>query len=163
MAEIVSNASPLIVMAKAGLLDALPKQFDKTYVPEAVVGEILAGPIDDPMRQVVSTLPWLERVAVDPPLSPLAYWILGRGETEVIEYARSHPGTTALLDDRAARRAATALHIPVYGTLAVAARHVVRSGLMSFDDAVDRLRAAGLHVADAVVEAVRTAVRERNG
>ena len=115
MAAVVTDASALIVLAKADLLDALPQQFGTTYVPDAVIGEILADPSDDPMRQMLNTLPWLERVTVAPPLTPLAYWLLGRGETEVIEYARLHRDTTALLDDRAARKVAAALHVPSVG------------------------------------------------
>jgi len=164
MAAIVTNASPLIVLARADMLHALSDQFPKVRVPQAVVAEILAGPPGDPMREMINTLPWLEQVAVDPPLSPLAYWRLGRGETEVIEYARLHPGTIALLDDRAARKAAEVLSVPVYGTLAIVARHVARGGTPSFDEGVQRLQAAGLHVAQAVVEAVRKALaHDRKG
>lgn len=153
MGSVVSNASPLIVLAKADLLDVLSRQFEQVCVPHAVVAEILAGPSGDPMRESVNTLPWLERVAVEPPLTPIAFWPLGRGETEVIEYARLHPHTIALLDDRAARRVAAALGVPVYGTLAVVARHVARGGSLSFDDATRRLRAAGLYIAEETVEA----------
>ena len=65
MAAVVTDASALIVLAKADLLDALPQQFGTTYVPDAVIGEILADPSDDPMRQMLNTLPWLERVTVN--------------------------------------------------------------------------------------------------
>ena len=51
MSDLVCNASPLIVLAKADLLWLLPKLFDRIFVPEAVVAEIEAGPTDDPMRK----------------------------------------------------------------------------------------------------------------
>jgi predicted nucleic acid-binding protein len=106
MPAVVCNASPLIVLAKAGLLDVLPRLFDLVLMPAAVEAEIMRGPADDPMHRHLATATWLRRVRLDPPLSPLAAWQLGPGEAEVIEYARLHPDHGAILDDRAARRAA---------------------------------------------------------
>ena len=78
---------------------------------DKVWNEILAGNRDDPMRNSLSRLTWLEEVHIDPPLSPLAYWNLGRGESEVIEYARLHENAVALLDYRLTRRAASATNV----------------------------------------------------
>ena len=47
MSEVVSNASPLIVLAKADLLKILPALFSRVLVPQAVLDEIQAGPADD--------------------------------------------------------------------------------------------------------------------
>lgn len=66
MKQIVCNASPLITLAKGGLLNALPDQFGKIICPQAVVDEILAGPPEDVMRRVLPDLSWLERVRLDP-------------------------------------------------------------------------------------------------
>lgn len=155
MNTIVCNASPLIVLAKAQYLEILPKLFAKVLVPQAVSSEIEAGPFDDPMRNQIHHLSWLDQVQLEPELTPLAYWQLGRGESEVIEYARQHPATIALVDDRRARRAASAMGIPVCGTLGVLAMSVARLRSFSFEDAVKRLRESGLYVNENVVEAVR--------
>lgn len=151
----ICNASPLIVLAKAGLIEFLPRQFSRIYVPNAVWKEILAGSRDDPMRMMLDELPWLERVHLSPPLSPLACWGLGCGESEVIEYARLHPGAVALIDDRSARRAAEALNIKVYGTLSIIARQVNRDPSISFDESVKRLKEAGLYLNDQLIKNVR--------
>lgn len=84
MKRVVSNASPLIILAKADLLELLPKEFQRVVVPRAVAEEILQGPESDPMRKVVKSLPWLEHVSLEPTLTPLAYWQLGEGEAEVL-------------------------------------------------------------------------------
>ncbi|MBW2740847.1 MAG: hypothetical protein JRE64_18830 [Deltaproteobacteria bacterium] len=42
MDKIICDASPLIVLAKADLLELLPNQFSEIVVPQAVVDEILA-------------------------------------------------------------------------------------------------------------------------
>jgi predicted nucleic acid-binding protein len=159
MKQIVCNASPLITLAKGGLLNALPDQFAKIICPQAVVDEILAGPPEDAMRRVLPELSWLECVRLDPPVSPLAVWRLGRGESEVIEYARLNPGTVALLDDRTARKVAAAVGVIVFGTLGVIARWVALDSSRSFDEAVSSLRKGGMYVDDRTIDAVRDRIR----
>ena len=162
MSRIVSNASPLIVLAKASLLELLPKVFSEILIPQGVRLEIESGPINDPMRGALPGCSWLRVVILDPPLSPLATMQLGRGEAEVIEYARRQRDSDVLLDDRAGRRAAQALGLRALGTLsvvAIAARH----GLVaSFDVAVAQLRSAGLYASDAIVDAVKHGLRKQS-
>ncbi|MCK5229133.1 MAG: hypothetical protein KAR13_02645 [Desulfobulbaceae bacterium] len=159
MRTVISNASPLITLAKANLLKLLPGQFPEVIVPQAVVDEILQGPDDDHMRRVVNKLPWLKHISLEPALTPLAYWQLGRGESEVIEYARRTSGTLALLDDKDARNVAVALHIPVIGTLGIVAKSTQRDG-GSFDHLVKRLQEAGLYLNEAVISTVRKELGE---
>jgi len=154
MPDIVCNASPLIVLAKADLLSLLPRVFGRVFVPAAVVTEIEQGPDDDPMRLSLGQTPWLRAVQLEPPLSPLATWQLGPGESEVIEYARTHPGLAVLLDDRAARRAALGLNLRVYGTLAVLACATKGGWIPSFRSAVESLVRLGLRVSPSLIEEV---------
>jgi len=56
----------------------------------------------------------------------------------VLEYARRNPGTTAVLDDRAARRAALTLSL-----LVAAARSKLLPSLL---EAIDVVRSCGLYV-----------------
>lgn len=46
----------------------------------------------------------------------IAAWDLGKGESEVLGWAASHPGYTAIVDDLAARRCADAMGLKVLGT-----------------------------------------------
>ncbi len=78
----------------------------------------------------------------------------------MIEYARQHPGAVALLDDKNARKAAVALHIPVLGTLGLVARAVSHGHLSTFEDAARRLKDAGLYLDEGVVQAVRQALEK---
>lgn len=157
MKMIVSDASPLIILAKANLLELLRLQFANVLVPQAVINEILAGPMDDPMRNLLTKLEWMKPVHVE--LSPLAIWRLGQGETEVIEYARLHPGSIALLDDRSARKIALAVGVKTYGTLSVVARQAARDRSLSFGHLTDRLKHAGLYLDDQVVLSVKKSLQ----
>ncbi len=150
----VCDASPLIVLAKAHLLACLPDLASGIEVPSAVVNEIMVGLAADPMRSQLSALPWLEVVRLSTPVSPVATWQLGAGETEVIEWARLHPDRTAVIDDHAGRRAAKMLGLKVTGTLGVIAMAAARGVLPSFPEAVSQLRDAGLYVSSALVDDV---------
>ena len=155
MATVVCNASPLIILAKADLLKVIPQQFKKIIVPEAVYNEIKAGPDDDPMRNQIDSFEWIEKVVLNPPLTPLAYWRLGLGESEVIEYARTQRNSVALLDDRAARKVATALGVNVMGTLSVTIQEIRKERSLSIGAIVGRLRKAGLYLDNRVVDEVK--------
>ncbi len=122
--------------------------------------EILAGAVEDPARVFLERGSVIEVVTLSPEITPLAYWRLGRGETEVIEYARLHTGIVALLDDLSARRAAVALGVPVLGTLGLLALAFKDNPDAFSDDAVTRLRSAGLHVSDKVVAEVEARLRD---
>lgn len=163
MKTVVCNASPLIVLAKAEYLDVLHSLFDRVVTPAAVKSEILAGPVEDPARIALESGCKIEVVELEPEVSPLAYWRLGRGETEVIEYARLHPGTVALLDDLSARKAAIALEVPVLGTLGLLAKALKGDVVAFAGDAVKRIEAAGLRVDRKVIETVVEAMKNEGG
>ena len=98
-------------------LDLVPRLVSPVVIPRAVATEISTGQAEDPAVRFLTRNSWFSVVDLAPALSPLAIWRLGQGESEVLEYARRNSSTIAVLDDKAARRAARALHIPLTGTL----------------------------------------------
>ena len=136
----VANASPVITLAKAGHLALLTALATEVLLPEAVVAEVLAGPVTDPARQAVEE-GWGTRVAV--PRVPVAVleWGLGAGET-------------AVLDDAASRRCARTLGIPSMGTLGVVIRAKHQGRIVSAAVVIGALRTAGLYVDDALMARV---------
>ncbi len=160
MSAVVCNASPLIVLAKAELIDILPRLFDSICLPAAVEAEINRGPADDPIRLLLPGAKWIRRVRLNPPLSPLANWQLGAGEAEVIEYARMNPAHSVILDDRAARRAAFGLNLKVYGTLSVLALGSKRGFFPSFRQAAEQVSRFGLYVKPELIDEI---ARELDG
>ena len=114
MKPAVLNASPLIILARAGYLDLLAKLVSPVVIPRAVATEINAGPAEDPAVRFIAQPSWLSVVDLTPTLSPIAIWRLGQGETEVLEYARRNPGTVAVLDDKAARHEPFKFQLPAH-------------------------------------------------
>jgi predicted nucleic acid-binding protein len=114
MAEIwVVNASPLISLDRSGSLDLLPRLGRELVIPAGVLAEIARGPSPIAPVQVGA-----HRAVSVPIIHPVvAAWDLGTGESEVLSWAASNVGSTAVLDDRAARRCAATLNVPTRGTL----------------------------------------------
>lgn len=161
MKPVAVNASPLIVLARAGYFDLLPKIFSPIMVPRAVANEILAGPVGDPAITALTGAGWLSIMDLNPVVSPIATWRLGRGETEVLEIALRNAGTVAVLDDKAARRAAATLGLPLIGTLGIIVA-ATQSGLLSdFAIAAEAATRAGLYADPATVETLKNQLRRR--
>lgn len=114
----VVNASPLIVLARAGQVELLSSLADTLVVPRAVAIEIQAGPSGDQARQAI-TAGKFNIIDAPPAPSELLAWDLGAGETAVLSLAMTEPDWTSILDDAAARRCARSFSLPVKGTLAV--------------------------------------------
>jgi predicted nucleic acid-binding protein len=80
----------------------------------------------------------------------IAVWDLGRGEGEVLAWARRYPGFEAVLDDRAARRCADVLNVPVCGTVGVLMRAKRRGLCLQLAPLLDAVTHAGLYVSTEV-------------
>jgi predicted nucleic acid-binding protein len=141
----VSNASPVIVLAKAGYLRLLQELPDELVLPDAVAAEVLAGPETDPARKALEA-GWGVRQAPAAIPPELLEWSLGPGETAVLALGRQRTSSTVLLDDAAARSCAKALGLSLLGTLGVVLRAKKRGLIPSAADVLRAIRAAGLHV-----------------
>ncbi len=156
----IIDASPLILLGKAGQLDWL-LQMGRILVPESVAAEVVAGSPNDPARR------WLEApqgaacmVRDDAPTNDLLAWDLGAGEIAVIAMAMANPGQEAVLDDAAARRCAMVFGVPMRGTLSLVVLAKKRGLIPACRPVFNRMLAAGLYVSPALVEQVALAAGE---
>ena len=125
----VVNASPVISLARVGYLDLLSPLATEVLIPEAVVGEVLAGAPTDPARKALES-GWGRRASPREIPSSVLEWSLGAGESAVLALALERPGSRAVLDDAAARSCARVLGVPVIGTLGIVLQ-AKRAGLIS--------------------------------
>jgi predicted nucleic acid-binding protein len=114
----------------------------------------------DPAVQALAQTPWL--VIVDPGAAPAMVqgYRLGPGETEVLTWAVTHPGTAAVVDERVGRRCANALGIPCLGTvrLVIAAR---QQGIIpAARPVLEQLRQTGMYLSDRVLNQALAQVGE---
>ncbi len=145
------NASPLIFLAQAGLLDLLRLVNDTGVVPGAVLREIEAGAHIHDTAQVVRQTDWLTVVKGEGIPESIQIWDLGEGESAVLAWALSHPGADAVVDDLQARRCAATLGLPVRGTLGLVIAARQRGKIPAARPVIERLMEAGMYLSDAVV------------
>jgi predicted nucleic acid-binding protein len=156
----VVNASPLIYLSRAGWLELLRLAGDEVFVPDVVADEIRARGPADPTVMALAATAWLTAVKT-PPISPaILAWDLGPGESSVLAFAQARPGCRAVIDDLQGRRCAEALGVPLRGTLGLVLR-AKRDGIVpAARPVLDRLRAAGMFLSDAVLNRALATIGE---
>jgi predicted nucleic acid-binding protein len=151
----VLNASPLIVLAKAGIMvEQLVPPGATILVPESVINEILNGEEeDDPAKTWIRHHPGAR--CPNPIVQEFVLaWDLGAGESAVISLAETIPGSTAVLDDLAARRCAQASGIQITGTIGLileARRQGLIDNILPF---LDQVVTAGLFIKPSHLEKI---------
>jgi len=147
----VLNASPVIALARVGYERLLVELPGEAVIPQAVATEIIAGPPSDPARRALQRGQF--EIMETALLPAVLAWDLGKGESSVISLALSQPGWTAILDDRAARKCAKSLGVPVKGTIAVVILARQRGLITSAAQVLHALQAAGLRLDNGVIRA----------
>ncbi len=152
--EIVINVSPMILLCGSGLAHILPELFREIVIPEAVWQEIVSGPHQDCAARMLPSLPWLIRKTAAP-CADVIRWDLGAGETAVLSFAVGNPEFTPVLDDMAAKRCAASLRLPALGTGSLMILAKDQGLISSVEEAMLRLRNAGLWISDAVIHLLK--------
>ncbi len=154
------NASPMIYLSRAGLLDLLQLLAPEIVVPNAVATEILQRGQSDPTAQALNQTIWLSIVQTPPVPASIQAWGLGLGESSVLAWGYANPGTEVILDDLAARRCATAHSIPVRGTLGLVLTAKQRRVISAARPVLLQLRQAGMYLSDRVMNQALAMVGE---
>lgn len=153
----VSDAGPLIALARLDRLALLPALFARTLVPEAVLDECTARPeLIDAARIGQACDSGLLAVCVAAPIKAAH---LGRGECSAIGKALEL-GAALLADDLAARRHAQALGLTTIGTLGVLVEARRRGLLPEVRPLIEALRAGGYWLGDDALRAALQAAGE---
>jgi len=147
----VVDASPLIYLAHANLIDLLRVASPEVLVPRTVSQEIRRRGSADPTVQVLDSTPWLQEVDVGAESPRVLVWDLGPGETSVLSWALTHPGSLAIVDDLAGRRCAGILGIPLIGTLGLVLKVRREGRFPAARPVVEKLREAGMYLSDSVI------------
>ena len=148
----VINASPVILLAKAQVIQFLPKLCGELVIPVGVVAEVHNVHFTDAGKV------WLENdgrkfVCQSAPIhAAMATWRGGQGEAEVISWALRNPGFTAILDDRRARTFATRNNVPVLGSLRVIVMAKERGLIPEARPALEKLRGVGAYLTDELID-----------
>lgn len=156
----VVNASPLIFLSKAGLIDLLRVVSPRVMVPESVAIEIGRRGSDDVTAKALADTPWLTSVSVTTIQPLIQSWDLGAGESAVLAYALQNPGMVAIIDDGAGRRCAEVLGVPFSGTLGLVLLAKQRGMIPSARQVVATLKQHGMFLSEKTIDQALTLVGE---
>ena len=142
----VADTSPIVYLVLIGEIELLPALFAEVVIPSGVAAELSDPRAPAPLKDWWREPPAWIRVA-DPGGEPAPEAIerLHRGEREAILLARRIRVDMVLLDDKAARRAANILGLPVMGLLGILAAASVQRRV-DVAQAVERLQRTNFRV-----------------
>ena len=114
---IVVNSSPVILLAKQGMLELLKKCFNKAVIPKSVYSEVMqknGSPEAIALRNAIEK-GWIlvEKTATMPALDTKS---IGQAEKEAISLAYKHK-SLLLIDDDSAKKYASIFNVEAHGTL----------------------------------------------
>lgn len=128
---VVSNTSPVLNLARIGRLELLPALYDQVLIPSALYEVLLASKRDLLPAIDLASAGWLiVAIAQDQDRVQKLSEDLDPGEAEAIVLAIERQADLLLVDERRARRTATAAGLAVTGLLGIAAR-AKRAGLIA--------------------------------
>ena len=150
---VISDTSPLNYLILIDYQDVLPTLFGQIIIPQAVLNELQHAKTPEKIKNWIATKPtWLEvrNVRVSPinKLENLDY-----GEREAIFLAEELGADAILIDEKDGRREAAKLGFITIGTLSVLDR-AAETGLISFTEAIDKLRKTPFREPKQIVEAL---------
>jgi predicted nucleic acid-binding protein len=145
------NASPLIFLSRAGLLDLLRLEANEIVVPETVAEEIRRRGSDDLAAQALEKTAWLKVIQATQIPDIIRAWDLGEGESSVLAWGYANAGTVVIADDLAARRCAATLGIPVRGTLGLILTAKKRGVIPQARPVLENLRQSGMYLSDHIL------------
>jgi predicted nucleic acid-binding protein len=157
----VSNAGPLIFLAKLDRLNLLQDSGEVIYLPAAVMVEIQAKSDAASFAIEQASKTWLQVRQVEQRGEvELLLADMDLGEAEVIVLARETHASRVLLDDLDARRFARRIGLAPVGTLGLLLSARLKGEIQSLDAEIVRLQELGFWVSDDLREEVLKAAGE---
>ena len=161
MAELAgANASPLIVLARAGYFDLLRGVATRVVVPSLVLEETNRRGAADPAVDAMSGASWPEVVIAPAPSPEIVARDLGQGESSLLAWGMANRTARLILDDLAARRCAKDLGLEARGTLWVVTFAKQQGLIPAAAPVIRAVRDAGLYVSEKLVRLVLDTVGE---
>lgn len=149
----ISDAGPLIALARIGRFELLRHILGHLHIPQAVYDEVVlkgAGRAGaDETQKALSD--WIDVLAVKgATMTRSLLTKLGQGESEAITMAIEMRADLVLLDDRKARTIAEFMGLNVSGTIGVLIQAYGKGLVRDLEPVLDELKAQGFHIGDRV-------------
>jgi predicted nucleic acid-binding protein len=147
----VSNTTPLRYLIAIEQEHLLGQLFEKVFVPVAVHEELTDSRTPETVRDRVLSMPaWFEVRTVQETQTTTLPVTLHRGERQAILLAEALRADVLLIDEQIGRTIARSRNLPLSGTLGVLERADTIGFMSDFPQVLQRLKASGFFVAEAL-------------
>lgn len=165
MLTIISNASPLIGLARIEKLDILRKLWSEIVIPEAVYRETVirgsgkhgADIIEDACREWIQVVSVKNRSEVE-----ALQAMLDEGEAEVVTLGQEMDADLVLLDNREPRMFARTVNLKVIGTIGIIIMAWQKGLLKEPLEVINKLKANGFWIADQLLKKIDEDIKKQN-
>lgn len=158
MAVVISDAGPLIALAKVDALFIPQTLFARLRIPEAVRDECVRKPGED-TRRIEKAIRdgWIGVASVEPGPADRPFSLsLGRGETEAIRLALETTQSLLIVDDRLARRHALQRGLAYIGTVRMLVLAEERQVIHNAEAIVQQMAASGYRISTRILQRLKT-------
>ena len=156
---VVADASPLIYLSRAGVLERLKVLFGEVVVPHTVWAEVVDQRPSAPGLGALTSARWLRVIDNEVPTTDLG---LDPGDTAAILLAEGLNAELLLIDERMGRRVAEARGLTVRGTLGVLVQARRTGALPTLRPVLEQLAGDGFRISPALLREALAAVGELN-
>ena len=159
---IITDAGPLIALAKTGYLSILKKLFKKVLLPPAVYSELNLGSFkkgNTELTKAIFETKWLE---VTKPLktAETLKTALDIGEAEAITLAK-HKNLVLLIDERKGRKIAQKLGVKIIGTGPILIAAKKKKIISQVASCLDSLQSCGYHISKSLRQKILALANEK--
>lgn len=152
---VVSDAGPLIALARIGETELLPSVYGDVIIPRAVQEEIRKPDRKWPGTVLFANVDWLRTEPVSEQSTlRLLRDNLDAGEREAIALALERGADVLLIDEALGRRVADSHGLTIIGTLGVLLLAKEEDLIEAVAPVVDRLVSTGFRIGDALYQSI---------
>lgn len=163
MRPVVSNSTPLIHLAKIGLLNLLKDQFEEITIPDAVWHETVVEGADNNDAEIIRSADWIHVQKVVPsPLLNTLMLDLDPGEAETIALAAEINAQKILLDETKARKIAKGLNLNTIGTIGILLKGLQDNKISDIKFFIDELRRTGFFLSENLYQTILQVIQNKS-
>ncbi len=159
--KIVSNATPLIALAKIDKIDLLRELFEEIYIPDAVYEDVVTRGHGRRGTDEVKNAKWIKRESVkNKMMVALLLAELDKGEAEVLVLAGEIGADKIIIDEKKGRNAAELAGLKIIGTVGILLLAKRQKRIRNVKELLDKLRDEDFRLSSYVYEQTLLKARE---
>jgi predicted nucleic acid-binding protein len=158
--KLILNASPIIALGKADILEIISPIADIWIIPKGVYNEVDVKGVIESYMSDISSKSNVKIEEVSQIHSSIAAWDLGKGESQVLTLGLEAPESTVVLDDLQARKCATLFDIKLIGSLGLIILAKRKALIKKAKPFIYRLIDVGLYIDKLMLKKVLKGINE---